>query len=698
MASSYDNAPNSLTRLDADELRLLGIDNVVDALRLVPGMFVADIHGSNAAIGYHGSNVNVPRRMEILYNGASVYRPGYANIHWHRLPVDINDLAAIEVVRGSNVVDFGSNAYSATVNLIQKPKALEPSWSGSYSTDGSGVHNAWLSTHVQTERGHFNLRYFHEENTGFDRTANGNTLHDSSRGDNAIVGGEVEIDRSLVLDFQFGTNRYYFEPGAFPESADTDAYLLLATELVTPGDTPSEKSTFFNLKASRQTALFGNPVAVKGGISQVRFERRQTIDLCLPSFMFDPLIEQLDSSPNVRLHPSDIPLMIGSGLQTGTAVIDRSIAGPLSFTDFQLLNAIGQKVRSVGPLALQREVCGRTDQNVLEERRAAELQVVSNGQGMLQFSSTLGYSHTWADSDTYLGGQEVLEAMHFSNNLRVHLKDGLVLNAGAMLERNSQYQDNYVSYRLSLNYSPFPNHVVRATASQSQRSPDLYEVNRQWNYRVNYEPGTLDHNGQRQANLFRNAVSPQHLDPETVDTVEVGYTAFSSTSVFDIKIFREKHRDLISEQFQYLDFHLTNQGALQVQGAELGLSHQFTTIPGLKIGAGYAYVDNDTDTVFEDSLHAKHSGHVWAVYPLYENGFIGATHYYAEGIGELNYQRTDIALTNFVDFGETEVMVQLLYRRYPEVMGSYTEVSPTLPVRALYDDRNQWMLGVEFSY
>jgi iron complex outermembrane receptor protein len=127
LSASSSESPVSVTKLNTFDLELLGINNIVDALRLVPGMLVADEFGSGSVVGYHGTNVNVPRRMEVLFNGHSIYRPGYAGLNWQRLPLDIPDLTSIEIIRGGSVVDFGSNAFQATVNLIQKPLATMPS-------------------------------------------------------------------------------------------------------------------------------------------------------------------------------------------------------------------------------------------------------------------------------------------------------------------------------------------------------------------------------------------------------------------------------------------------------------------------------------------------------------------------------------------------------------------------------------------
>ena len=118
MASSFLDSPNAVTSLDSATLRKLGITELVDALRLVPGMTASETHGSDVSVGYHGANVNVPRRSEILYNSNRLHRPGYAGAHWYRLPIDLQDLNYIEVIRGTSP-EYGTNSMTSTVNLIQ---------------------------------------------------------------------------------------------------------------------------------------------------------------------------------------------------------------------------------------------------------------------------------------------------------------------------------------------------------------------------------------------------------------------------------------------------------------------------------------------------------------------------------------------------------------------------------------------------
>lgn len=74
------DVPASVTVIESATIRALGISSVADALRLVPGMAVGQGSGNDYRINYHGTNGMVPRRMQVLVDGMSVYHVGYAQI------------------------------------------------------------------------------------------------------------------------------------------------------------------------------------------------------------------------------------------------------------------------------------------------------------------------------------------------------------------------------------------------------------------------------------------------------------------------------------------------------------------------------------------------------------------------------------------------------------------------------------------
>lgn len=119
-------APVAMTVIDRDMIDASSATNVADLLRLVPGFQVTYTEGIEAVSTYHGFADQYPKRMQVLVDGRAVYNPGYNGVVWASLPLTINDIDRIEVVRGPNAAAYGSNAFLGTVNIItRRPEARD---------------------------------------------------------------------------------------------------------------------------------------------------------------------------------------------------------------------------------------------------------------------------------------------------------------------------------------------------------------------------------------------------------------------------------------------------------------------------------------------------------------------------------------------------------------------------------------------
>ena len=695
MASSYADAPNSLTKLDVLDLELLGIDTIVDALRLVPGMIVSDIHGSNAVVGYHGTNVNVPRRMDILFNANSLYRPGYSGLHWYRLPIEVDDLGHIEVVRGSSVTDFGSNAFTAAINFVQKSALMEPDGSVQHTQGSGDTRRTRLGHRYRWDNGHYLLRYSATRNNGFDTTVNRADYRDDSDGDSLLLSGEVQLPNRAVLDWTLAHSEFDYQvPDLAAVNAATDA-TRQALSSVLAGDDSEEQSTSAVVKLNGHTRLGERAIQWHGAYQYTRFQRDQRIDLCAFQFAFDPLLEQLDDSDNIQLSTVDLDLT----LATGTPQFNNSIVGPLSVSDLQTLAGIGQKLNQFGFATVANPICGTTDQDVDETRQGLEFQTTAQLSDRALWSSALGYAYADARSQTYLDGTVKRHTLSFSNNLRYRWSTKGLVNLGTMMERNNDLGDTLISGRASINYQFHPAQSLRLTWSRSKRSPDIYETDRRWNYRVVYEPGATDYNGQTQATLFRNALSPDNLQAEAITSTELAYTLATArrNHTLDIKLFEEERDNLISEPFEYLDFALTNNGAVDLTGIEVGYQYRSRRWQGLRAGLGYLYLDRDTQTPEETTLYSRHSGHAWLVMPVREHTHLGLAYVGNTELATGNYSRVDITLTQGFTLAASEWQLQLNYRHYPRTIRSLTEFSPVSPNQVSYDNDDRVFLTLSVA-
>ena len=125
LAQPQYEAPVAVSVIDRSMIEASGALDVPDLLRLVPGFQVAHAKGHTASATYHGLADEHARRMQVLVDGRPVYGPALGGVRWTDLPLDIEDVERIEVVRGPNAAAYGANAFLGAINIItQEPAQL----------------------------------------------------------------------------------------------------------------------------------------------------------------------------------------------------------------------------------------------------------------------------------------------------------------------------------------------------------------------------------------------------------------------------------------------------------------------------------------------------------------------------------------------------------------------------------------------
>lgn len=120
MKQAIHDSPSSVTVIDSKMIAALAPNNLVEVFRLVPGFMSFYVNGSLQALSGHDLTDDDPRRVEVRINGRSVYVPSYPSISWESLGITADDIQRIEVVRGSNVPAYGSNAIVGAVSITTK--------------------------------------------------------------------------------------------------------------------------------------------------------------------------------------------------------------------------------------------------------------------------------------------------------------------------------------------------------------------------------------------------------------------------------------------------------------------------------------------------------------------------------------------------------------------------------------------------
>jgi iron complex outermembrane receptor protein len=120
------DAPTAVTVIDREMIRSLPIRDLNDVFRLVPGFQTYPNTTEAARVTYHGlTDEEFSPRLQVLVDGRSMYSPAFRNgTNWALIPVALEDIERIEIVRGTNAVSYGSNAFLGVINIITVDPAL----------------------------------------------------------------------------------------------------------------------------------------------------------------------------------------------------------------------------------------------------------------------------------------------------------------------------------------------------------------------------------------------------------------------------------------------------------------------------------------------------------------------------------------------------------------------------------------------
>ena len=129
-----------------DDIERSGVTTIPDALRLAPGVEVAQIDGSNWSVGIRGFGSNLTRDILVLIDGRTVYTTLLAGTYWEVQNVMLQDVERIEVIRGPGATIWGPNAVNGVINIITK---------ASKDTHGALVNAGGGNV----DQGFFNARY-----------------------------------------------------------------------------------------------------------------------------------------------------------------------------------------------------------------------------------------------------------------------------------------------------------------------------------------------------------------------------------------------------------------------------------------------------------------------------------------------------------------------------------------------------------
>lgn len=178
-------APVAMEIISADDIRRSGAKDLAELLRGVSGVSVMQTTRQQYDVNIRGYNQPYSSRLLVLVNGRQVYLDDYGYTNWSAIPVQLEEIRQIEVVKGPNSALFGFNAASGVINIVTANPLYDQTSTAGISAGTDRYHSAH---YVQTVK--------IQDKAGVRISAGGSKADEFNRGVNGLDPASAFIDPS----------------------------------------------------------------------------------------------------------------------------------------------------------------------------------------------------------------------------------------------------------------------------------------------------------------------------------------------------------------------------------------------------------------------------------------------------------------------------------------------------------------------
>ncbi|MDO3722106.1 TonB-dependent receptor [Marinobacter sp. chi1] len=634
--------PGTTTVINGDMIRQLGIMNLVEVFRLVPGMVVGEYGSNNPVTSYHGTSQYEQRRLQVQVDGRTAYRASLADVDWIAMPVALENIERIEVSRGPNSAAYGINAFLGSINIITR----SPENSAGvelYTSAGTRGHlRAFTSVGDAGRDGSWRLSYEKRKSDGFDAQVDGGErlpFHDGFDVNNVNLDGIVNLGdlhsveiRTGVLD---GTNEEdRLKSGNFGAitnpDIEQDKYYLQARF-----NGATSNAHFYYVQASFQNQ-----------------KRRQ-----------DWIISSADEE-----FPDPLRALLGD--EVFVAELNENSRESRQEFEIQDTLILGSSLKLVSGLGYRKD---SYESETFFNGKGSNYQtrVFANAEYSPFDWLTLNAGGNWEKTTTTDEGYfspRVASNFILDDNHAVRFVFSRAVRTPDAFEQDQEW-----SYRF---------HNVRAPYE------DLEGLRLSVADFVDPDVSTLG----------------ESLEEEKITSREVSYFGQfhldRALMSVEVRYFNDYLRDMISGFISADEWNLDNNVALEQEGVELETALQFS---GTMVRATYGYLDQegrytgDPERFFRKAvdllgrLSARHSGSVAWIQELPLQLTSSAAFYFAEEVRNTRFKRADLRLARQVDQNDYSYVLALTLQHY-------LERDPWISPDNIIDDHNQYFVeaGVRF--
>jgi len=168
LSQPLSEAPNAVTVIDRKMIVASGFRAIPDLFKLVPGMYVSYYKGSQAFVSYHGATDQYARRMQVMIDGRSVYMPPVSTVDWADLPITVDDIERIEVIRGPAAASHGANSTQGVISIVTRDAGDLDGGSVSFTRGDKGVNDITTRFGKRGEKYDYRMTLAYSADHGYD--------------------------------------------------------------------------------------------------------------------------------------------------------------------------------------------------------------------------------------------------------------------------------------------------------------------------------------------------------------------------------------------------------------------------------------------------------------------------------------------------------------------------------------------------
>lgn len=227
------DSPQAIEVLTGEDIRQMGIYHLQDALRLMTSIDIMEADHGYAIIGMRGvMQEGQPRTVQILIDGVPMYTPFVASNDLDNLPIPIDVIERIEVVRGPSSTLYGANAVVGVISITTRKQ--DKGFHGVGRINGADKKTGRGATRMEYQKSGFGILVGYQAfsfgnsdyathmigrpqtTLSFDGAENGPGHQSDSSHQYAIYARSEYQKRDTQLRFSYGSSQKSLHPSGLP--------------------------------------------------------------------------------------------------------------------------------------------------------------------------------------------------------------------------------------------------------------------------------------------------------------------------------------------------------------------------------------------------------------------------------------------------------------------------------------------------